>query len=36
MAEHDDILIATFAVVVFSVVVQGLTMQPLLRVVKIK
>jgi CPA1 family monovalent cation:H+ antiporter len=36
MAEHDDILIATFAVVVFSVVVQGLTMQPLLRVVRIK
>lgn len=33
---HDDILIATFAVVVFSVVVQGLTMQPLLRLVGIR
>ena len=31
MARHGDILIATFGVVVFSVVVQGLTMPPLLR-----
>jgi CPA1 family monovalent cation:H+ antiporter len=30
MPRHGDILIATFGVVVFSVVVQGLTMQPLL------
>jgi len=36
MTGHDDILIATFAVVVFSVVAQGLTMQPLLAVVKVK
>jgi CPA1 family monovalent cation:H+ antiporter len=31
LAFHDEILIATFGVVVFSVVVQGLTMKPLLR-----
>lgn len=30
---HDEILIATFAVVAFSVVLQGLTMPPLLRYV---
>ncbi|HTZ70985.1 MAG TPA: sodium:proton antiporter, partial [Acetobacteraceae bacterium] len=30
-AWRDDILLATFSTVVFSVVVQGLTMQPLLR-----
>ncbi len=28
---HDEILIATFGVVTFSVIVQGLTMKPLLR-----
>ena len=28
---HDDIVIATFAAVGFSVVVQGLTMGPLLK-----
>jgi CPA1 family monovalent cation:H+ antiporter len=31
LAFHDSILIATFGVVVFSVIVQGLTMKPLLR-----
>jgi monovalent cation:H+ antiporter, CPA1 family len=31
MPWHDDILVATFGVVVFSVVGQGMTMQPLLR-----
>ena len=31
MPHHDDILIATFAVVAFSVVGQGLTMKPMLR-----
>ncbi len=36
MAQDGDILIATFAVVVFSVVVQGLTMEPLLRYVGIR
>lgn len=30
IARRDEILVATFGVVVFSVVVQGLTMQPLL------
>jgi CPA1 family monovalent cation:H+ antiporter len=36
MARHDDILVATFGVVVFSVVVQGLTMGPLLRVLQLR
>jgi CPA1 family monovalent cation:H+ antiporter len=31
MAFHDEILIATFSTVVFSVVALGLTMAPLLR-----
>jgi CPA1 family monovalent cation:H+ antiporter len=33
---RDDILIATFGVVIFSVVVQGLTMAPLLRALKLR
>ncbi len=33
LPRRDDILVATFAVVVFSVVVQGLTMRPWMRVV---
>jgi CPA1 family monovalent cation:H+ antiporter len=33
---HDDILVATFCVVVFSVVGQGLTMQPLLKALKLR
>jgi CPA1 family monovalent cation:H+ antiporter len=32
---HDEILIATFGVVTFSVIVQGLTMKPLLRSLKL-
>jgi len=32
---HDAIIIATFAVVAFSVLVQGLTMSPLLRALKL-
>jgi CPA1 family monovalent cation:H+ antiporter len=36
LARRDDILVATFAVVVFSVVVQGLTMSPLLRAVGLR
>jgi CPA1 family monovalent cation:H+ antiporter len=31
MTFHDEVLIAAFGVVVFSIVVQGLTMKPLLR-----
>jgi len=33
LPRRDDILVATFAVVVFSVVVQGLTMRPWMRLV---
>jgi CPA1 family monovalent cation:H+ antiporter len=36
VAGRDDILVATFAVVVFSVVVQGLTMRPLLWLVGVR
>jgi CPA1 family monovalent cation:H+ antiporter len=36
LPRRDDILVATFAVVVFSVVVQGLTMRPWMRAVGIK
>ena len=36
MPRHGDILIATFGVVVFSVVVQGLTMQPLIRWLRLR
>jgi CPA1 family monovalent cation:H+ antiporter len=36
MPRHDDILVATFGVVVFSVVVQGLTMAPLIRVLRLR
>lgn len=36
MARRDDILVATFAVVVFSVVVQGLTMSPLMRALGVR
>jgi len=36
MPWHDDILIATFGVVVFSVVAQGLTMAPLLRLLGLR
>jgi CPA1 family monovalent cation:H+ antiporter len=36
MARRDDILVATFAVVVFSVVVQGLTMPLLMRMLDVR
>jgi CPA1 family monovalent cation:H+ antiporter len=36
MPFHDDILVATFGTVVFSVVAQGLTMPPLLRVLGLR
>jgi CPA1 family monovalent cation:H+ antiporter len=35
LAFHSEILIATFGVVVFSVIVQGLTMPVLLRMLRL-
>jgi NhaP-type Na+/H+ or K+/H+ antiporter len=31
MAFHNEILVAAFGVAIFSIIVQGLTMKPLLR-----
>jgi CPA1 family monovalent cation:H+ antiporter len=35
LPHHDEIIVATFAVVAFSIIIQGLTMPPLLRRLKI-